>query len=389
MFVISTGVDKVAINFGKPDQKLHRPDDRGRGGTVPEGRPVPGGQHGAEDRGRHLIPPNGGKKVIITQPHLLEDAIHGRTGTESLLSRASTSRDEMRDHELQWLQVFLLLAPSRSSSFAGYACPVVRRESGGHLRLRRSLRESSARALHKTAAGRDDIFRYARLLPVTRLDLASPLRVGMTPLYHADRLGAAAGLKNLYLKDDGQNPSASFKDRAGAVALVRARETGAKVIAGASTGNAGSSMACLAASVGDALRDLRSGEGARGEDRPAAGVRREGAGRARHVRRRVRPVHEGLRASAAGSTGTRGYNPFTREGKKTCSFEICEQLGGTRRTGWSCPRATATSSAASGRACATCRRSGMIDRLPKIDCAQSEESAAIAQAVCETAKLET
>jgi threonine synthase len=79
---------------------------------------------------------------------------------------------------------------------------------------------------------RRDIFRYRALLPVSRLDLASPLRVGLTPLYEAPRLGAAAGLKNLYLKDDGQNPSASFKDRAGAVALVRAREIGRRCCAG-------------------------------------------------------------------------------------------------------------------------------------------------------------
>ena len=127
------------------------------------------------------------------------------------------------------------------TDYAGYVCPAC----GGNIEVRYDYdallkRVSKERLVHP---GRPDLFRYAALLPIQRVELAPPLRVGMTPLYPAPRLGALAGLKHLFLKDDGLNPSASFKDRAGAVALVRARETGVKVIAGASTGNAGSSMA--------------------------------------------------------------------------------------------------------------------------------------------------
>ncbi|NCC52964.1 MAG: pyridoxal-phosphate dependent enzyme, partial [Spartobacteria bacterium] len=73
-------------------------------------------------------------------------------------------------------------------------------------------------------SARNDIFKYMPLLPVNDVSLAPPLRIGATPLYHAQRLGASIGLNNLWLKDDGLNPSASFKDRASSVALTRARE---------------------------------------------------------------------------------------------------------------------------------------------------------------------
>ena len=271
----------------------------------------------------------------------------------------------------------------QAASFSGCACPAC----GGNLEVTYDYAAlaSDARSLHKAAAGRDDIFRYARLLPVERLDLASPLRVGMTPLYRAERLGAGVGLKNLFLKDDGLNPSASFKDRAGAVALVRARETGARVIAGASTGNAGSSMACLAASVGVPCVIFVP------EKAPAAKIAQLLVFGAKVLA--VRGTYDDafdlcmkVCAERGWFNRNTGLNPFTREGKKTCSFEICEQLG------WHAPDRvvvpTGDGNIISGiwKGMRDLKAVGLIDRLPKIDCAQSERSAAIAGTV---AKLET
>lgn len=266
----------------------------------------------------------------------------------------------------------------QSASFAGYVCPAC--EGNLEVTYDYAALASDARALHKTAAGRSDIFRYARLLPVTRLDLASPLRVGMTPLYRADRLGAIAGLKHLHLKDDGLNPSASFKDRAGAVALVRARETGAKVIAGASTGNAGSSMACLAASVGAPCVIFVP------EKAPAAKIAQLLVFGAKVLA--VRGTYDDafelcMKVCAERDWFNRntGLNPFTREGKKTCSFEICEQLG------WHAPDRvivpTGDGNILSGiwKGMRDLHGVGLIDRLPRIDCAQSSASAAVSQAV--------
>ncbi|HBC47102.1 MAG TPA: threonine synthase [candidate division Zixibacteria bacterium] len=89
----------------------------------------------------------------------------------------------------------------------------------------------------------EDIFPFK-----SRADLP-PIPVGQTPQFKSDKLAKIAGLSELWIKDDGRNPSASFKDRASAVAIAMAHEAGANVIATASTGNAASSLATLAAST--------------------------------------------------------------------------------------------------------------------------------------------
>lgn len=227
--------------------------------------------------------------------------------------------------------------------------------------------------------GRRDIFRYRALLPVSQLDLASPLRVGLTPLYAAPRLGAPAGLQNLYLKDDGQNPSASFKDRAGAVALVRARETGAQVLCGASTGNAGSSMACLAASVG--MRCVIFVP----EKAPAAKLAQLLVFGAQVFA--VQGTYDDafdlcmeVCARRGWFNRNTGHNPFTREGKKTAAFEIFEQLG--RIPDWVVvPTGDGNILAGIWKGFCDLKQAGIADRMPKMLCAQSTDSQAISAAV--------
>ena len=94
------------------------------------------------------------------------------------------------------------------------------------------------------------MWRYRELLPIEETTENTPLRVGNSPLYEEPRLAEMLGLKRLYVKDDGQNPTASLKDRASAMAVAKAREAGAKIIACSSTGNAASSLAGNAAAAG-------------------------------------------------------------------------------------------------------------------------------------------
>ena len=103
----------------------------------------------------------------------------------------------------------------------------------------------------KLAARTDrSMWRYRELLPIEETTENTPLRVGNSPLYEEPRLAEMLGLKRLYVKDDGQNPTASLKDRASAMAVAKAREAGAKIIACSSTGNAASSLAGNAAAAG-------------------------------------------------------------------------------------------------------------------------------------------
>ncbi len=99
------------------------------------------------------------------------------------------------------------------------------------------------------ANGPDSIWRYAELLPSSR-DAAVDLGAGFTPLVRADRLAAALGLGELWIKNDTLNPTNSFKDRVVAVALSRALEFGFKTVACASTGNLANSVAAHAAHAG-------------------------------------------------------------------------------------------------------------------------------------------
>ena len=72
------------------------------------------------------------------------------------------------------------------------------------------------------------MWRYRELLPVEETTPDTPLRVGWSPLYEEPRLAKQLGLKKLWVKDDGQNPTASLKDRASAMAVAKAGEAGAK-----------------------------------------------------------------------------------------------------------------------------------------------------------------
>lgn len=261
------------------------------------------------------------------------------------------------------------------ADFPGFVCP----DCGANLEVRYDWPSNHPDPSWWIDIRHDNILRYHALLPFADLSAASPLRVGMTPLLPAPRLGALAGLSNLYVKDDGQNPSASFKDRAGAAALLRARQVGATVICGASTGNAGSSMACLSASVGFPCVIFVP------ETAPAAKIAQLlvfGA--------RVLAVHgtyddafdlcmEVCRRRGWFNRNT-GFNPFTREGKKTAAFEIVEQLGGV--PDWvAVPVGDGNIISGVWKGFRDLHEAGVIPRLPRLLCAQSEASDAITRGV--------
>lgn len=110
--------------------------------------------------------------------------------------------------------------------------------------LKRTLTHDYFRSLE----GRT-MWRYLPLLPIENRRFIQPLRVGFTPIYSFPDLASEYGLKKLLIKDDGQNPTASYKDRASAVVVIKAQEKGKSVITCASTGNAASSLAGFSAAT--------------------------------------------------------------------------------------------------------------------------------------------
>lgn len=170
------------------------------------------------------------------------------------------------------------------------------------------------------------IWRYKPLLPVEPDSPAPPLTVGWTPLYWADRLAAGLGLQHLWVKDEGRQPSASFKDRASVVAVVKAQERHAEIITTASTGNAGAALSAMCASVGQKNVIFVP------ESAPPAKVAQLLVYGSTVIL--VRGTYDDafeLCAQAAKEFGwynrNTGYNPYMSEGKKTASLELCEQLG--------------------------------------------------------------
>lgn len=169
------------------------------------------------------------------------------------------------------------------------------------------------------------IWRYKPLLPVAPDSPVPPLTVGWTPLYHTENLAARLGLKHLWVKDDGRQPTASFKDRASAIAVVKGRERGAEVITTASTGNAAAALSGLCASVGqrNVIFVPQSAPPAKIAQLLAFGST------VLLVRGTYDDAFE-LCLQAAKEFGwynrNTGYNPYMTEGKKTATLEICEQL---------------------------------------------------------------
>ncbi|MGI8609321.1 MAG: threonine synthase [Candidatus Dormibacteria bacterium] len=99
-------------------------------------------------------------------------------------------------------------------------------------------------------AGPNSLWRYRDLLPIHRDTELVTLGEGMTPLVHAERLGAELGLSNLYIKNETMNPTNSFKDRVVSVAVNWARANGFDTMACASTGNLANSVAAYSARAG-------------------------------------------------------------------------------------------------------------------------------------------
>jgi threonine synthase len=187
-------------------------------------------------------------------------------------------------------------------------------------------------SLDTLATSRDrSIWRYLSLLPVDPVRTRSLVvdtvlaTVGWTPLYPAPRLAGQLGLDHLWVKDDGRQPTASFKDRASAIAVVKTREMGYQVVTTASTGNAAAALSGLCASVSqpNVIFVPKTAPQAKIAQLLVYGAT------VLLVDGTYDDAFE-LCLQAAPEFGwynrNTAYNPYMSEGKKTVVYEICEQL---------------------------------------------------------------
>jgi threonine synthase len=202
--------------------------------------------------------------------------------------------------------------------------------------------------------------------------------VGNTPLVRTEKLGAELGLRDLWVKNDGLNPSGSLKDRASFLVVAEARRVGEKRIVAASTGNAASALAAVCAST----------------DRQALIFVPEKAPRAKLVQMvlygaRVVPVKgsydDAFRLSLeyterrGGLNRNTAYHPLTVEGKKTAGLEIWAQLGFQVPDAILVPVGDGVILAGLHKAFLDLQRAGLAESLPKLVCVQVETSDAIHQ----------
>jgi threonine synthase len=168
------------------------------------------------------------------------------------------------------------------------------------------------------------LWRYAEVLPDgDRITLGE----GLTPLVHVPRLGTAIGLDRLYVKDEGLNPTGSFKARGMTAAVTRAKQLGAKSVAAPTAGNAGGALAAYAAAAGLPAVIVMPA------DTPSANVMECRAFGAQVV------LLNGLISDCGKYVAERkdreGWydvstlkEPYRVEGKKTMAYELWEQFHG-------------------------------------------------------------
>ena len=206
-----------------------------------------------------------------------------------------------------------------------YTCPDCGPD--GTLDVLYDLVDARKRINRKTLAAdtRPSLWRYGEVLPVEKASSIPDLSVGWTPLYSSPSLSAKYGVGEVFVKDDGRNPTGSLKDRASSVGVAKAADFGQKIIACASTGNAASSLSGFAAVAGlksiifvprsapvakvaqllvyGATVVLVNGDYAKAFDLASMAIEKWGW----------------YNRNCA-------INPFLVEGKKTCAMEIAEQL---------------------------------------------------------------
>jgi threonine synthase len=265
------------------------------------------------------------------------------------------------------------------ADFAGYVCPHHGNE--GILDVTydyTAIRETFAK---ESLVGNPDrtMWRYRPLLPIEDDAAVPPLTVGGTPLYDAPALAEAVGVAQLWVKDEGREPTASLKDRASAMAVVKAQEGGADVVTTASTGNAAAALSGISASVG--LKNVIFVPASAPEAKIAQ-LLAYGSTVALVTGSYGDAFELCMQASAEYGWYNRntGYNPFMTAGKKTAGLEILEDLG------WQAPDAVFVSvgdgSIIGGvhKAMKDAVALGWIDRMPRIFGIQSAGSDYLVQA---------
>ena len=227
------------------------------------------------------------------------------------------------------------------------------------------------------------VWKYKDLLPIKDKSKIVSLNEGGTGLLSCRRLAEELGLKILYVKNEGENPTGSFKDRGMTVGVSRALELNVKTVCCASTGNTSASLAAYAARAG--LRCVvlvPSGKIAYGKIVQAMACGAE-------IVQVKGNFDQALSLARALSERHREFyllnsiNPYRLEGQKTLAFEVCDQLGGRAPDVVVLPVGNAGNISALWKGFKEFHMLGIINELPRMIGMQAEGASPIARAVKE------
>ncbi|KSW10792.1 threonine synthase [Pyrodictium occultum] len=227
---------------------------------------------------------------------------------------------------------------------------------------------------------RPGVWRYRELLPAVSGVKPVSIGEGATPLVELENIGRMLGFRRLYAKNEGQNPTGSFKDRGMTVAVTLAKAAGARALVVASTGNTAASVSAYGARAG--LRRIvvvprgktALGKLAQSVLYGADIVEIEGS-----FDDALRAVMEAVGRDAR-LYPLNSFNPWRLEGQKTLAYEVVEALGGEPPDWVVVPVGNAGNISAIWKGFRELHRHGLIDRLPRMAGVQAEGAAPLARA---------
>jgi threonine synthase len=225
------------------------------------------------------------------------------------------------------------------------------------------------------------VWKYRELLPLDHDHYVVTLNEGGTGLHKCERLGKHLGLKKLYVKNEGENPTGSFKDRGMTVAVSKARELGKKRLVCASTGNTAASLAAYSARAGlDCIVIVPKGKVAKGK---MLQVMMHGA-----MIFHVQGDFDAAMESVTQLTEKRrdfylmnSVNPFRLEGQKTLAYEVCDQLEGKAPDALVLPVGNGGNISAIWKGFTEFHETGLTRNRPRMLGIQAERAAPIARAI--------
>ena len=224
----------------------------------------------------------------------------------------------------------------------------------------------------------NSMWRYSQLLPVKSPSCIISLGEGWTPLITSRRLGTHLGMKLLRIKEEGQNPTSSFKDRGLCAAISKHTELGATAFSIPSAGNAAVSMSAYAAAAGASAHIFMPSD----TPEPFFSECNLFGAEVYRVEGNISDAGSEMASrSEAWTSLSTTKEPYRVEGKKTLGFEICEQLGWRVPDAIICPTGGGTAVIGIWKAFEELEQIGLIGReRPKMYAIQSEGCAPIVRA---------